>query len=774
ELKKESLLKSVEQEMETDITSPNNIKFISETEWEQVGKGSVTSVNNNVDKLNLENVDNADKDQDIELEIERRRKLRKKQRLEAKRLAEEESLRKRKEKALKGMKYLLGLSEKYSAFFKEKVFSEAGNSKKAKGTKPLQERNKLQPTLRDMKEVVNVDNRKSGGKKYADISKHLKYFEGGTLRPYQIDGVTWMTVLYENGLNGILADEMGLGKTIQVIALICHLLERNTSGPYVIVAPLSTLPNWEAEFRRFAPKVPVVVFHGHQLERISQYKQIKKKYTLGDMQTRPVVLTSYQMPLMEEHFLRQFEWQYIIIDEGHRIKNHESKLSKVLRSFNSANRLLLTGTPLQNNITELWALLNFLLPHIFNNMDTFAALLMVEDVQDENKLLEEEQKNNLISTIHKVLTPFMLRRLKKDVLNDMVPKKEVNIYCPLSPLQRDLYSYVINKNIAKLRGESEQSEKQVNGILDQPRTKRKCTYRRQNYVETEDDDFSDYEDYVIAKEEQETGQKLDKKLYPFITRLTMQNPMIMFKKIVNHPFLVHFPLDPSKKTKQLLVNEEIITSSGKMMVLDKLLPKLKKRGHKVLIFSTLVMTLDFIEEYMIMRNHNYRRLDGQHSLAERGKNISDFNNDPDILAFLISTRAGGLGLNLTGADTVIFFDRDWNPQVDIQAQDRCHRIGQTKPVVVYTLITKNTIDDRIISCGQQKRLLEKIVIKDGKFKMLNDADKNKVENELKELQDLLNNENQSQDGHDFSGRHLDMLLNRSDLFKLMKEKQKNT
>ncbi|XP_018561302.1 lymphoid-specific helicase-like [Anoplophora glabripennis] len=700
--------------------------------------------------------------EDLELRRELEREYKKQLRVEAKKLAEEESLKQRREKALKGMKYLLGVSEKYSEFFQEKVFSE--DVKK----KPLQERNKFQPTVEDMKDAVKMKSKKSGGKKYADVSKFLKFFEGGSLRPYQIDGVTWMTVLFENGLNGILADEMGLGKTIQVIALICHLLQRKTHGPYLIVGPLSTLPNWQAEFEKFAPQVPVVLFHGSQQERLMQYRMIKKRYEIGGFLTQPVILTSYQIPLLEYNFLRQFDWQYVIIDEGHRLKNHESKLSKILRSLNSSNRLLLTGTPLQNNITELWALLNFLLPHVFNNMDTFASLLMVEDVQDENKLLEQEEKTNLISTIHRVLGPFMLRRLKKDVLTDMVPKKEVTVFCPLSKLQRDLYSYVISKNLSKLL---RKDEEEISYVVDAPRKKRKCVVNRTSYCEIiDEDDDSDFEGQLITEEETRIGQKIEKKALPYITRLTMTNPMMMFKKIVDHPFLIHFPLDPNSEEKALLVDENIVEASGKMMVLDTMLPILKKKGHKVLIFSTLVMSLDFIEELMILRGHSYRRLDGSQRLENRGKIISEFNSDPDIFAFLISTRAGGLGLNLTGADTVIFFDSDWNPQADIQAQDRCHRIGQTRPVMVYTLVTKNTIDEKIITRGQQKRMLEKIVIKDGKFK-INQQDRVIVENELKDLQKLLEQENNnSSNGYVFSKEELNKLLDRSDLYEIMRKK----
>ncbi|XP_074027641.1 lymphocyte-specific helicase isoform X2 [Leptinotarsa decemlineata] len=694
--------------------------------------------------------------------------------LEAKKIAEEKALEKRKKKALKGMTYLLSISEKYSDFFKEKIVVDP----KKTTIKPLQERNKLQPTVNDMMEAVDIDNQKDSDKQkdsrdgLADVIKKPRFFEGGTLRQYQIDGVQWMKVLFDNGVNGILADEMGLGKTIQVIALICHLLERNIKGPFLIVVPLSTLPNWEAEFAKFAPKVPVVVFHGSKTERFSTYNKLKKEYYIDNFRTQPVVLTSYQVPLMESKFMSYFEWQYIIIDEGHRVKNHESKLSRILRSFTSGNRLLLTGTPLQNNISELWALLNFLMPHIFKDMDTFASLIMLEDVQDENKLLEQEEKNNIISTLHRVLKPFMLRRLKKDVLPDMVPKKELNVFCPMSKLQKDMYSFVIERNIAKLQGKDDEEE-QVDNILDQPRKKRKCS-QKVNFtyeVPTENDDILDYDEELIQKEEKLIGSTIDRSRAPFISRLTMQNTMMMFRKIVDHPYLVHFPLDPKSKKKELLVDEDLVLQSGKMIVLDEMLAKLKKKGHKVLIFSTLVMTLDLIEDYMLMRGHTYCRLDGGHSLEKRSECISEFNDDPKVFAFLISTRAGGLGLNLVGADTVIFFDRDWNPQVDIQAQDRCHRIGQTKPVMVYTLITRNTVDEQVITLGYQKRLLEKLVIKDGKFRKLKADDKNKAESELKELQQLLKNESDTFEGLGYSNVELDKLLDRSELYEMMKSKK---
>ncbi|CAH0554385.1 unnamed protein product [Brassicogethes aeneus] len=686
-------------------------------------------------------------------------------RKEEKRREEERQKDIRKEKALKGMKYLLGLSEKYTSFFQEKV------DMVVKKKDVLQENNKYMPTNDDMKNAISQTKGAKKAKKdenSLDITKKLNYFKNGSLRPYQIEGVTWMSVLFDNGLNGILADEMGLGKTVQVIALICHLLEKNIGGPFLIVTPLSTIPNWKNEFERFAPNVPVVIFPGDAAAREGAKPLIQKKYMVGKTQTGPVVITNYGVPLRESHFLGRFTWQYVIVDEGHRIKNHKSKLSITLRNLNSSNRLLLTGTPLQNNISELWALLNFLLPHIFNNMDTFASLFLIEEFQDKDKVIENEENHSIISTIHKVLGPFMLRRLKSDVLKDMVPKKEVVISCPMTKLQKDLYKWVIDGNIQKLRREEEEEELDIYA----PRKKRKCAENRKyNYYENiNEDDFSDYEDEILETADVLLNRMDKKEKKDLVTRLTMCNPMIMFKKIVDHPYLVNFPLDPESEKKQLLISDELIKTSGKMIVLEKMLKKLKRDGHKVLLFSTLCMMMDLIEEMLIMKKIKYRRLDGSYSLEQRGECIDEFNNDPNIFIFLISTRAGGLGLNLTSADTVIFFDRDWNPQADIQAQDRCHRIGQTKPVCVYTLVLRNTIDEQIIDVGHLKRRLERLVIKDGKFSTMDKTDKNKQENDLLELKNLLEKEEEeSKKGVDFSENELEKLLDRSDLYEKMEE-----
>ncbi|CAG9772280.1 unnamed protein product [Ceutorhynchus assimilis] len=676
----------------------------------------------------------------------------------------------RKEAALKQMRYLLAVCEQYS-----EIYTKSSEDQR----RVLKDRNVVIPTFADI-EGVKKETRVQQTIADYDVTKHLKYFENGQLHSYQIDGVKWMYMLHANCTNGILADEMGLGKTIQVIALICVLLEIKTQGPFMIIAPLSTIPNWENEFKRFAPQIPIVTITGASESRFEKMPLIKKKYKIGDFETFPVVIMSYQVPLMEINALNAFKWKYIIVDEGHVIKNHNTRLAKVLRIFRSENRLLLTGTPLQNNIEELWSLLNFLLPNFFRDMSTFSDILLMDDLKDENKLIQEEVSNSLVSKIHKVLAPFMLRRCKKDVLFNMVPKKEVTVYCPMSPLQIKLYDYVIARNIQGLQGLPTDDID-----LDGPRPKRKCI-RKMDYSFRSLDRYiknaclmkpsRDIEDetnipgLIIDKcDLNMNNSELQKYKKEVMVRLTMLSCMMMFKKIVNHPYLVHFPLDPNSKEKRLLINEELIKSSGKLLVLDTLLPELKKRGHKILLFSQLCMGLDLIEEYMILRNYEYRRLDGSDKLAARSKNMQEFNTDPNVFVFLLSTRAGGLGLNLTGADTVIFFDRDWNPQMDIQAQDRCHRIGQTKPVVVYTLTTKNTIDEHIIGTGQVKRVLEKVVISDGKFKTLSLNNRERTENVLIELRKALKKP-EDDDCYIYSNDlELNRLLDRSDLYAQLEE-----
>ncbi|KAF5306994.1 hypothetical protein FQR65_LT07217 [Abscondita terminalis] len=655
----------------------------------------------------------------------------------SKKVISQEHVDKRKQE--KSIKYLLKESLQFSNYFKEK----------------------LQGHLNSNESKYNEDSFSASPTGHLGISQKLKFFEGGTLKPYQVEGVTWMTILFENGVSGILADEMGLGKTIQVIALICHLYEMHIDGPYLIIVPVSTLMNWMLEFKRFAPKIPVIKFYGNEEERFRLQQSLKKSYNLNGKMVKPVIVTTYGTPMLT-NMLRQNVYQYMIVDEGHRLKNHESKLRRELLNFRTSNKLLLTGTPIQNNLNELWSLLNFIVPHIFKDMESFSSFVLMEDLED-NKI----ESTDLISKLHQVLAPFMLRRLKSDVLSDMVPKKEVLVYCPMSDLQLKLYKYTLEKNIKQLKNPLEILEDET----DLVNTKRRRTC--ENYADlfkTYEDCSFDPEEYVGASS---NAVEAEVPVAPFISRLTMQNPMMMCRKIVDHPYLVHFPLDPNSTIKELLVDENLVKSSGKMLVLEAMLSKLHEGNHKVLIFSTLVMTLHLIEEFLIMRNYQYRSITGSMKVESRQASINEFNNDPNIVVFLCSTRSGGLGINLTAADTVIFFDRDWNPQADLQAQDRCHRIGQTKPVLVFTLITKNTIDDRVIQCATQKRKLEKIVIKDGKFKNVI-SKKTSVDLDLEELQKILESSETAHkiqsNGFVFTDEELNVLLDRTELYDQMIKK----
>ncbi|KAK9719823.1 SNF2-related domain [Popillia japonica] len=646
----------------------------------------------------------------------------------------------KKQKALKSIKKLLEVSEKYSDYCNNKINKNFDKSEE---------------------ERVNsmMKHEQTSKKKLTTIP----YFEG-VLKDYQVIGVDWMIKLFEHGVNGILADEMGLGKTIQVIALICNLITE-IRGPFLIVVPLSTLPNWMREFERFAPQIPVVKYHGDKQTRFELMRNVLKCYRVDGKDCRAVVVTTLHMIFAELNFFKKITWKYLILDEGHCLKNIDSQTSRTMRQLNSLNKLILTGTPLQNNLRELWALLNFIMPNIFRNMNTFSSLFLIEDFYDSSKIIKEEKNNSVISSLHKILQPFMLRRLKVDVLNHLVPKKEITVYCPLTNLQRTLYTYTIKKDLLALKTigcENEETSIKEESTYE-GRPKRKCI-ANMTYAEPDiDDPFPDYEE---AEKILNVKLDLDKAdAVQYFRKINMCNSMMLFKRIVNHPYLVRMPLTPEKT---LRVDEGLVTESGKMLVLDIMLKKLKERHHKVLIFSTFVIMLDLIEDYMIMRNYSYCRIDGSRNLADRDENIARFNNDPKTFAFLISTRAGGLGLNLTAADTVIIYDRDWNPQVDIQAQDRCHRIGQTKPVMVYSLITKNTIDDRILNYANMKKKLEVAVIKGGKY--TNSTEMNEKP-DLQELLSLLENDNSKlvihENGNIFSEKEWDKLLDRSGMYKEM-------
>jgi len=487
-----------------------------------------------------------------------------------------------------------------------------------------------------------------------EVTEQAHILVGGTLKEYQIKGLQWMISLYNNNLNGILADEMGLGKTIQTISLITYLIERKMQqGPYLVIVPLSTLTNWNLEFEKWAPSVSRIVYKGPPNTRKLQQEKIRQ----GTFQ---VLLTTYEYIIKDRPILSKIKWFHMIIDEGHRMKNSNSKLSATISQYYSTRfRLILTGTPLQNNLSELWAMLNFVLPNIFKSVKTFDEWFNTPFAntggQDKMELNEEEQIL-VIRRLHKVLRPFLLRRLKKDVEKDLPDKTEKVIKCKFSALQTRLYKQMVtHQKIAVSDGKGGKAG--VRGL---------------------------------------------------------SNMIMQLRKLCNHPFVfdeVENQMNPSNTSNDLLWR-----TAGKFELLDRILPKYRATGHRVLMFFQMTAIMDIMEDFLRFRGIQYLRLDGTTKSEDRSDLLKTFNapNSPYFM-FLLSTRAGGLGLNLQTADTVIIYDSDWNPHQDLQAQDRAHRIGQKNEVRILRLISSNSVEEKILERARYKLDLDGKVIQAGRF-----------------------------------------------------------
>uniref|UniRef100_A0A3Q4AZA8 Proliferation-associated SNF2-like protein n=1 Tax=Mola mola TaxID=94237 RepID=A0A3Q4AZA8_MOLML len=606
-------------------------------------------------------------------------------------------------------------------------------------------KNRLSEAVRDSAKHLLHPDRKVNGEPVP--AQQPQFFTGGVMRWYQIEGIEWLRMLWENGINGILADEMGLGKTIQCIAHIAMMIEKKVTGPFLVVAPLSTLPNWISEFKRFTPEVSVLLYHGPQPERAKLLKQIRRPQ--GPLGMCPVVVTSFEISMIDRKFLQRYQWKYLIVDEGHRIKNLNCRLVRELKVLPTDNKLLLTGTPLQNNLAELWSLLNFLLPEVFDDLKSFESWFDIDSLGEAENVVAAEREQNILSMLHQVITSsldwLLFRRLKSDVTLEVPPKKEIVVYAPLTAKQEAFYTAVVNKTIAKMLG----MEKAPVALTSSGRPKRRSR-KVVNYKETAP-----------------PASPLDAQI-----NLKLQNILMLLKRCCNHPYLVEYPLDPA--TQEFKIDEQLVQTSGKFLILDRMLPALKERGHKVLIFSQMTSILDILMDYCFLRGFQYSRLDGSMSYADREENVSQFTVGWFSLSFLVLDSVTAEST----ADTVIIFDSDWNPQADLQAQDRCHRIGQTKPVVVYRLVTANTIDQKILERASTKRKLEQMVIHKNKFKGRK-AELNQVKNciDLDELMELLKargseREIKASRGKVISDKDLEILLDRSDL--LDKEKKSRT
>ncbi|XP_047347049.1 chromatin-remodeling ATPase INO80 isoform X1 [Vespa velutina] len=794
----------------------------------------------------------------------------------------------------------------------------------------------------------------------------------GNLKGYQLKGMNWLANLYDQGISGILADEMGLGKTVQSIAFLCHVAERySVWGPFLIISPASTLHNWQQEMARFVPVFKVVPYWGNPQER----KILRQFWDTKDLHTKEasfhVVITSYQLVITDYKYFNRIKWQYMILDEAQAIKSTSSMRWKLLLGFSCRNRLLLSGTPIQNSMAELWALLHFIMPTLFDSHDEFNEWFS-KDIEShaENKTGIDEKH---LSRLHMILKPFMLRRIKKDVENELSDKIEVMVYCPLTTRQKLLYSalkkkiriedllhYTVgggdttpnDKNFTSnlmnlvmqfrkvcnhpelferrdakspffmctqsfempallytegllhlalpskdhllynklfifateyihkaLHDESQSnlhgnifsfsrfidiSPMELNkifitGILfrlclttimerkmrmirywddwyvdDRPATPKDQMLLLPRKIETSSQTISDiiFTEKILEGEglythtthtihsmpetvahrilrsskktaiqilkkgvsstKTEQGEETKLTLLPehphlprpLIFRFCQQTTIPAFvcdnyPKVQANPRKLYvsnssaacawkrhedcggpfgqtllwfgyeraISLSESQDNSNMRVRhrtstfsyeplgglsacnpingwsniivpdkQTLVTDAGKLSVLDSLLRRLKEQGHRVLIYSQMTKMIDLLEEYMYHRKHTFMRLDGSSKISDRRDMVADFQKRADIFVFLLSTRAGGLGINLTAADTVIFYDSDWNPTVDQQAMDRAHRLGQTKQVTVYRLICKGTIEERILQRAREKSEIQRMVISGGNFK----------------------------------------------------------
>ncbi|PPQ90452.1 hypothetical protein CVT25_014970 [Psilocybe cyanescens] len=527
------------------------------------------------------------------------------------------------------------------------------------------------------------------------VTKQPDILVGGKLKEYQIKGLQWMVSLYNNRLNGILADEMGLGKTIQTISLITFLIEtKRQRGPYLVIVPLSTMTNWSGEFAKWAPNVKIVAYKGNPAQR----RALQGDLRVGQFQ---VLLTTYEYIIKDRPHLSKIKWLHMIVDEGHRMKNTQSKLTQTLTTYyHSRYRLLLTGTPLQNNLPELWALLNFVLPKIFNSVKSFDEWFntpFANSGTGDKIELNEEEALLIIRRLHKVLRPFLLRRLKKDVESELPDKVEKVIKIRMSALQSQLY-----KQMKKHK--------------------------------------------MIADGKDSKGVK------------GLSNELMQLRKICQHPFL--FESVEDKISPGGFIDDKLVRTSGKIELLNRILPKFFATGHRVLIFFQMTKVMDIMEDFLKMMGWKYLRLDGGTKTEERASFVQLFNaKDSEYKVFILSTRAGGLGLNLQTADTVIIFDSDWNPHADLQAQDRAHRIGQTQVVLILRFITEKSVEEAMYQRARYKLDIDDKVIQAGRF-----DNKSTQEEQEEFLRSILeaDQEEENEEAGDMNDEELNELIARND------------
>ncbi|XP_057666138.1 chromodomain-helicase-DNA-binding protein 7 isoform X2 [Diorhabda carinulata] len=486
---------------------------------------------------------------------------------------------------------------------------------------------------------------------WTKLEKSPIYKGGNSLREYQLEGLNWLLFSWFNGRNCILADEMGLGKTIQSLTFLHAVGDWGVRGPFLVIAPLSTIPNWQREIESWTD-MNVIVYHGsatsrNMLQEYEMYHKNEKGQFIKEITKFNILITTFEIIVTDFADLKGFNWRICVIDEAHRLKNRNCKLLEGLRQLTLEHRVLLSGTPLQNNVNELFSLLNFLEPTQFSNNETFIS---------EFGQLKTEQE---VQKLQILLKPMMLRRLKEDVEKSLAPKEETVVEVELTNIQKKYYRGILERNFSFL------SKGTTHANIP-----------------------------------------------------NLMNTMMELRKCCIHPYLLNGAEEQIQYDYKNQCGEDsdayykaLIQSSGKMVLIDKLLPKLKANGHRVLIFSQMVKCLDILEDYLMYKKYPFERIDGRIRGNLRQAAIDRFSRpDSDRFVFLLCTKAGGLGINLTAADTVIIYDSDWNPQNDLQAQARCHRIGQQKMVKIYRLLCRNTYEREMFDKASLKLGLDKAIL----------------------------------------------------------------
>lgn len=504
------------------------------------------------------------------------------------------------------------------------------------------------------------------------------YKAGNNLRPYQLEGLNWLLFSWYNGRNCILADEMGLGKTIQSLTFIHTVWELGIRGPFLVIAPLSTIPNWQRELESWTD-MNVIVYHGSQqsksmLQEYELFFKNEKGAFIKEITKFNVLITTFEVIVTDFQDLSIFNWRLCVIDEAHRLKNRNCKLLEGLRQLHMEHRVLLSGTPLQNNVNELFSLLNFLEPSQFASSEAF--------LNEFGQLKTESE----VVKLQALLKPMMLRRLKEDVEKSLAPKEETVVEVELTNIQKKYYRGILERNFSFL-SKGTASASNLPNLMNTMMELRKCC------------------------------------IHPYLLNGAEEQIQYDYKQSHGEDLQAYY--------------KALIQSSGKMVLVDKLLPKLKANGHRVLIFSQMVRCLDILEDYLMYKKYPFERIDGRIRGNLRQEAIDRFSKpDSDRFVFLLCTKAGGLGINLTAADTVIIYDSDWNPQNDLQAQARCHRIGQQKMVKIYRLLCRNTYEREMFDKASMKLGLDKAILqsmntsqggKEGNTKQLS----------KKEIEDLL-------------------------------------